>query len=138
MGAGWAGSYPRPDAQAVRAEGGARPQVDQRESWGNTGSFASDSRLWDSLLRGAESKESRRAWEIARPPSLLGCGQEPREEAVSVGGFYFPPSKRPAPVMAENLLLDAAFGESQSCGKMGRAMQPQGHPPDPLAVSRQG
>lgn len=68
MGTGWAGLYPRPDAQAVRAEGGAQPQVDQRESWGNTASFAGDSRLWDSL-QGAESKESRRAWEIARPPS---------------------------------------------------------------------
>lgn len=81
-GAGWAGWCPCPDAEVSRADGGARPQVDQRESWGNAASFAGDSRLWDSLLQGAESTESRRAWEIARPPSLPGCGLELREEAI--------------------------------------------------------
>lgn len=56
--------------------------MDQRESWGNVASFTSESWLWDSLLQGAESKESRRAWAIACPPSFLGCGQQPWEEAV--------------------------------------------------------
>lgn len=65
---GWFIPPPRrtSDAQVMRAAGGARPQVDQRESWGNTAQ-AGDSRLWDSLLQGAESRESRNAWEIARP-----------------------------------------------------------------------
>lgn len=77
---GWFVPPPRrtSDAQAMRAAGGARPQVDQRESWGNTAQ-AGDSRLWDSLMQGAESRKAR---EIALPPSLPGCGQEPQEEAI--------------------------------------------------------
>lgn len=65
---------PRPDA---RAGGGARPQVDQRESPGNAG----DSGLWDSR-RGAESKE------------LGSAGRWPSrwlERALGGGRFDFPP-----------------------------------------------
>lgn len=58
-----------------------------------------------------------------------------------MGGFYFPPSKHPVLAVTGNLLLGAAFGESQPCGKTCRAMPHPvtgGIPWTPPAISRQG
>lgn len=123
----------------MRAAGGARPQVDQRESWGNTAQ-AGDSRLWDSLLQGAESRESRKAWEIARPPSL--------PPAWAAGRSH---RKRPFEweVLLPSLLMSSAnhsWKPLSTCFLWGEpALWPDGQgcaapgcPPDPFAIYRQG
>lgn len=72
----------------------------------------------------------------AHPPSLPGCGQEPREEAIGVGGFYFPPSKHPALVMAGNLLLAAAFRASQPLWQDGQGRATAGASSGPRCRQR--
>lgn len=118
---------PRPDA---RVGGGARPQVDQRESPGNTG----DSGLWDSW-RGTESKE------------LGSAGTWPShglERALGVGGFDFSSRSRKDPGNVTSGLRNAdlyvcGWGLAVFWGRKAAASSPRslslGHLLSPAALS---